>query len=110
MDLFLLFTPPLLSLMVILLYRNVWIVDHLPGKLPPKLQVALLCISAKILKCSLRVDARDTQDESKDWVGPVTRLPGFLYQNRFHLVVVVVVNHMPILVVVVEDFCVAKRA
>jgi hypothetical protein len=110
MVLFLLFTPPLLRLMVILLYRNVWVVDHLCRKLPPELQVALLRISGKMLECSLRVDAGDPQDESEDSVGPVTYLSSSLYRNRLHAVVVVVVNHMPILVVVVEDLCVAKRA
>jgi hypothetical protein len=110
MDLFLLFTAPLLRLMVILLYRNVWVVDHLRPKLPTELQVALVRISRKMLECSLCVDTGDPQDESEDSVGPVTCLPSFLYRNRLHAVIVVVFNHMPILVVVVEDLCVAKRA
>jgi hypothetical protein len=72
MDLFLLFTPPLLLLMIILLYRNLWVVDHLCCKLSPELQVALLGISSKILIYLLRVDAGDPQDERVDPVWPVT--------------------------------------
>jgi hypothetical protein len=102
MDLFLLFAPPLLQLMLILLYRNVWVVDHLHRKLRPELQVALLCFSGKMLKWLLRVDAGDPQDEREDLIGPVTCLSSFLYQNWLYVVAVVVVNHMPILVVFVE--------
>ena len=109
MDLFLLLTPPLLRFMVVLVYRNLWVVDHLHRKFPPELQVALLGISGKMLKCSLCVDVGDPQDESKHSVWPVTRLPSYLDRNRLHAVVVIVVDHMPILVVVVEDLCAAKR-
>jgi hypothetical protein len=54
-----------------------------------------------MLICSLLVDAGDPQDESKDLVWPVTCLPRILDQNLLHVVVVIVVNHIPILVVVV---------
>jgi hypothetical protein len=91
MDFFLLLTPPLLLLTMILLYRNLWIVNHLCCKLSSELQVALLGISRKRLVCLLRVEASDPQDESKDSIWPITCLPSFLDCNRLHGVVVIVV-------------------
>jgi hypothetical protein len=56
----------------------------------------------------LGVDASDPQDESKDSVWPVTCLPSFLDRNQLHAVVVFVVNHMVMLVVVMEDLRVTE--
>jgi hypothetical protein len=94
--------------MIILFYRNLCFVDHICHKLSPEVQVAVFGISHKILVCSLRVDASHPQDEREDSVWPVTSLLSFLDQNRLHALAIVGVNHMPILVVVVEDLLVTE--
>jgi hypothetical protein len=52
-------------------FRNAWVVNYLVDKLPPKVQVALLGMWAKIFVCSLSVDDRDAQDKSMHSVWPI---------------------------------------
>jgi hypothetical protein len=77
--------------------------SSLSRKLSPELQVPFVV-------CLLCVDASDPQDKSEDLVLANNLSSKFLDQNWLHAIVVIVINHMPILVVLVEDLCVTKGA
>jgi hypothetical protein len=51
----------------------------------------------------LHIYPGDAQDNIKHLVWLITSLPRFLNGKRLHAVVIVVIYHMPVLIVVVED-------
>ena len=84
------------------------VIDEILCHLLSEFEDRLLWMGAKVLVCVLRISTRHSQEEAKNTVSPINRVPSFFQSDGLHPLLVVVISSMSSIEVVVDHFLILE--